>query len=247
MVDYASIDIERQKKAGILRTLATRIFPLHFLRQFRFELRMLLVRIRSVRAHRRFKNASNLLVNIGCGFAGRDGWVNIDCFNAGQVNCLFDVRRSLPFPDHSVKAIFTEHFFEHLDYLEEVPIFLNECYRVLQQGGVIRIIVPDAEPYLKSYVERDWEKLKQLRPLKHDLTDSWFGFRYNTQMELVNVVFRQYEEHKFAYDYETLEFLLKRVNFSSVIRQSFNRSASSEVCIDEKKRASESLYVEAIK
>ena len=247
MCDYASIGIKRQKKAGALKSLVPRIFPSHFLRQLRFELRMLSIRVRRNSIHRRFRNASDLLVNIGCGSQGRIGWVNVDCFNAGPVNCVFDVRRALPFPSNSVRAIFTEHFFEHIDYFEEVPIFLKECHRVLQQDGVIRIIVPDAEQYLIAYVKRDWERLRKLRPLDCDLTDAWFGFRYNTPMELINMVFRQFEEHKFAYDYETLEFLLSRAGFSSVTRQSFNKSTSSQVCLDNEKRASESLYVEAIK
>jgi hypothetical protein len=66
-------------------------------------------------------------------------------------------------------------------------------------------------------------------------------------MELINFVFRQQYEHKYAYDYETLEFILYKYGFSKVQRQAFGKSLMDELSIDQQIRASESLYVEAIK
>jgi hypothetical protein len=66
-------------------------------------------------------------------------------------------------------------------------------------------------------------------------------------MEVLNAMFRQYFEHKFAYDFPTLEFLLFRYGFSEVLNQSFGRSTLPELAIDSPDRASESLYVEAVK
>jgi predicted SAM-dependent methyltransferase len=104
------------------------------------------------------------MVNIGAGPAGKAGWVNLDGFRATGINCLCDARRRLPFPDGSVRGIFTEHFVEHLDYTEEVPDFISECYRALEPGGAIRIIFPDIEMYLKAYTAGGWEELRE--PLK---------------------------------------------------------------------------------
>jgi len=66
-------------------------------------------------------------------------------------------------------------------------------------------------------------------------------------MELINAVFRQGCEHKFAYDYETIAFLLKRYGFREVKKQAYGRSSMPELCIDHQIRASASLYVEGIK
>jgi len=104
------------------------------------------------------------LVNLGCGLSGKIGWVNVDIIKFPNVNCIYDCRKSLPFPENSVKSIFCEHFIEHLDYKEEVP-FLTECYRVLRVGGVIRIIVPDAEKYLRVYCEKGWGYLSKIHRL----------------------------------------------------------------------------------
>jgi len=160
---------------------------------------------------------------------------------------VYDCRKHLPFDDNSVRYIFSEHFFEHVDYCEEVPFFLSDCYRVLQPGGVIRIIVPDTEKYIRAYCREGWDELARIRPLGPERSDAYFGSTYNTKMELLNVVFRQYFGHKFAYDFATLEFLLRRYGFSQVQRQSFGRSLWPDLCIDTREREFESLYVEAVK
>ncbi len=66
-------------------------------------------------------------------------------------------------------------------------------------------------------------------------------------MELVNAVFYQGTAQKFGYDYQTVEFLLKRYGFQEVERQGCGKSHMPEICIDKEERASESLYVEGIK
>ncbi|MBW4571487.1 MAG: methyltransferase domain-containing protein [Tolypothrix carrinoi HA7290-LM1] len=212
-----------------------------------YEISAALIKAKSKKLSQKYENAKDLLVNVGAGPHAKADWINVDISEAPGINCVCDCRKSLPFPDNSVKGIFTEHFFEHIDYVEEVPLFLSECYRVLKPGGIIRIIVPDIEKYLYAYCQGGWEELSIIRPLDSDLTDFHFKFKYNTRMELINFVFRQQYEHKYAYDYETLEFILYKYGFSKVQRQAFGKSLMDELSIDQQIRASESLYVEAIK
>src|SRR5262249_41801669 len=155
-------------------------------------------------------------LNIGCGTCGKPGWVNLDFCPSPGVNCVYDCRRGLPFTDNSVRSIFTEHFFEHIDYTEEVPLFLSECCRVLEPGGLIRVVVPDAEKYLQAYCADGWKDMIRVRPLNPDLSDVHFGSQFSTKMEVVNAMFRQYFEHKFAWDFETLQFVLNRYGFCDI-------------------------------
>jgi predicted SAM-dependent methyltransferase len=222
-------------KSAITRVLLL-LFPYHLLKQIQFETHMLLVRLRSRNITRAYEGKRDLLVNIGAGSLGKEGWINLDGFLEKNVNCLYDARKCLPFPTNSVRGIFTEHFFEHLDYIEEAPLFLSECYRVLQKGSVLRIIIPDGEKYLKAYGEGRWQDLTELRQIEH-----------NTIMEQINAAFRQGQQHKFSYDFETTDFILKRNGFQDVRKQAFGRSVMPEICIDNPVRAPESLYVEAIK
>ena len=196
---------------------------------------------------KKFCARKGLLVNVGCGSSGKEGWINVDFSPYEGVNCTFDCRTGLPFENNSVKGIFTEHFLEHLNYENEAKQFLADCFRVLEPGGVIRIIVPDAEKFLAGYCSPGWEVLSLVRPLTSNHQDFHLGLTYNTKMELINVVFRQFGEHKFAYDYETLAFCLEEAGFLQIKKMSFGKTKMQELALDMEARASESLYVEAIK
>lgn len=248
---YPNFQQRLSDKTGFRRLLLTALpaIPRHAYHPFLHELHNAIRRFwsRPQRVLKLYSGRRNLRVNLGCGLAAKTGWVNVDMVKYPDVNCLFDCRKKLPFSDCSVRAIFTEHFVEHLDYCEEIPAFLSECHRVLLPGGVIRIVVPDAEKYVRGYCSEDWSELSQTRPLGPDRSDCHFGTKYNTRMELLNVVFRQYFEHKFAYDFETLAFVLRRYGFSHVEHQKFGESILPELAIDNPSRASESLYVEAVR
>jgi len=210
-------------------------------------MRALLTRMRAPLARRRFADARGLRLNLGAGGRVREGWTNVDLTAHAGIDCVYDLRRGLPFADESTDLIFCEHLLEHLDYVEEVPRFLDACWRALKPGGVLRIVVPDAEAYLRAYVSRDWPRLQSMRPLQNERVDRWTQDRYATAIELVNAVFRQHGEHRFAYDYETLEFALVAAGFRGVQRQAFGQSLDQRLAVDLPDRASESLYVDAQK
>jgi predicted SAM-dependent methyltransferase len=231
---------------GVLK-FATRLLPLHTLLPMLAELRLAWVRWTSRYVPARYAQLDNQLLNLGSGGRGKPGWINVDVMPAPGVTCTFDCRKRLPFADHSARGIYTEHFFEHIDYTEEAPYFLSECYRVLQPGGVLRIVVPDAEKYIRAYCEAGWDSLSRVRGLDAQHFDTYAECRYNTKMELLNEVFRQAFEHKFAYDFDTLAFLLHKYGFSRVVKQSYGCSLLADLCIDQERRQSESLYVDAVK
>jgi predicted SAM-dependent methyltransferase len=241
--DHAS----KAVKEGRARRALYRLIPRHLAAPFRFELRAISKLPTRRAVERRYRRSRGLRVNLGAGNTGQPGWVNVDLLELPGVNCVYDSRKRLPFADDSVEMIFTEHFLEHLDYTEEIPYFMSECHRVLAPGGTIRIVVPDGERYLAAYCADGWDALHTTRPLRADRSDFYYGFKYNTKMELINVVFRQGAEHKFAYDFETLDFVLRRYGFSEVARQEFGESRCPGLCLDLRTRAAESLYVEAVK
>jgi len=227
--------------------LLRKLLPRHLVLPLKFELHALKVRLHGREVVRRFRRADDLLVNIGCGGFGKPGWVNLDLVALEGVDCVYDCRTSLPFADASVRGIFCEHFFEHLDFVEEVPRFLAECRRVLKPAATIRLVVPDFERYLRAYVAGGWDELAELRSLDGERNDPHVGCRYGARMELVNVVFRQAHQHKFGYDFETLAVRLEEVGFRDVTRRSCGESRIPEICLDHPARAPESLYVEAVR
>lgn len=103
--------------------------------------------------------------------------------------------------------------------------------RVLNPGGVARIIVPDGEIYLRNYSEG-----KQVP----------YADKYLTPMQAVNRVFYK-DHHRFIYDFETMKLLLLRAGFSKVEKLSYKVGRPALVELDTPWREVESLYVEAVK
>jgi len=206
------------------------------------------VKLNEETTKKRLSTHSNIYANIGCGSAGlAEDWINVDYSKYENVNCIFDCRKKLPFANQTVKGLYTEHFFEHLDYINEVPEFLANCYRVLQNGGVLRIVVPDAGRYLEGYCSEGWDLLKKIRPLDDQLVDSLMGIRYETKIQLINEVFRQGGEHKYAWDFDTMALMLRKEGFQNIQKMSYRKSNDELMAIDQPERRPESLYVEAIK
>jgi hypothetical protein len=67
-----------------------------------------------------------------------------------------------------------------------------------------------------------------------------------TPMMQINAVFRSYG-HQYAYDFETLERLLREAGFIGISRVNFHTGQDHALLLDSEDRRIESLYVEAVK
>jgi len=190
---------------------------------------------------RRLRGEKGLSLNVGSGGRGLPGWVNTDAVGqSADQTFTCDVRRGLPLSDGSVARILAEHVIEHLNFKHDLPGALREYLRVLEARGVIRIIVPDGRRFAEAYLRNDrphWASLG-FDPLPADLP---------TPMAVLNHVFHQGGEHHFAYDFETLEWALKRAGFANIRQCSYGVSADPLLAIDREEHALYSLYVEAMK
>lgn len=92
------------------------------------------------------------LLNIGCGKRYRDGWVNIDLNPASKDVIAWDVSKGLPFENEYFDVVYHSHLLEHFS-MEEAPLFLKECHRVLKHGGIIRVVTPNLEKICRLYLE----------------------------------------------------------------------------------------------
>ena len=192
-------------------------------------------RLRRVRAMR------NVYVNVACGPQVLTGFINLDLRHQDPQVIRWDPRRSLPVGDGAARGIRTEQFVEHLEAREELPAFLADCRRALAPGGVLRIIVPDTERYLQAYCRGDllgfWD-LEVPNPFPGDLP---------TRMDVVNHVFHQWHEHRWAYDFETLALRLRTAGFDTIEQVGYQRSLLPALARDRDVHAPYSLYVDAVK
>ena len=81
---------------------------------------------RGLRAAKQYRNSKAIKINIaGCGPNPKPGWLNLDIEGADLH--ARDMRKSIPLPDKCAEMIYSEHFFEHLDYPGDAMRFLREC------------------------------------------------------------------------------------------------------------------------
>lgn len=232
-----------------IKRLMAKALPDYLVNQVTTEIRLATRRMFTARSVRRsLASQKGCRVNIGCGGNPTRGWINLDVISHPDVH-FWDCRLGLPFADRAATAIYSEHFFEHLDLETEARPFLRECMRCLQPGGVLRIVVPDVGAYLQAY-RGPWEVLANMRPLDRT-ADGWrdrrLGWVYQTKMQFMNAIFRQRTEHKYAYDAETLALVMREAGFNNPIVQQFGISMDPKMASDSNERRTESLYVEAIK
>ncbi len=185
-------------------------------------------------------HGTDLLLHLGCGPRRQDGWVNVDA--SPDLGAYYaDFRNPLELDNRSVRHIHCEHVLEHLEYDEAVS-FLRECHRVLTENGSLRVIVPDAEKYLRAYAAEDGSFFAPLRRLGNATEP------LETRMAIINQMFRMGGAHCYAWDFEDLARALHAARFKRVEKSSLC-DVPPDLCIDgtDDWRPHESLYVNAFK
>ena len=177
-----------------------------------------------------------LSVNIGCGPNARPGWVNLDMARGAGIDVVWDLRKGLPFRSESCTAIFGEHVIEHLSKADAETL-VRDCHRSLEIDGVLRLSTPEAGRFFRSYAaDGDF--------LRH----SGFGAPAETAMDRINQMMREFGQHLWSYDTESLSLLLKKAGFSRVVEKLCGESEHPLMKgVDDPTRAFESVYFDAIK
>jgi predicted SAM-dependent methyltransferase len=167
------------------------------------------------------------------------GWLNVDA-NGTSSDLHWDLRRPLPLKNGSCRRIYSEHLLEHLTK-EDAEKLLKECYRLLEPGGTLRLGVPDAELYLRSYVEGRTGFFKDLAHLGGAVNE------LSTPIDVINQMFRMGGAHQFAWDFNALAGSLRAAGFIDIQRRQPGEASCAELCLDDPEHAFETLYVEATK
>ena len=190
------------------------------LRAFRVERQIASYHRRGLR-HLREKSLSRpTKLNLGCGAFPKAGFLNDDLM-AGDLT--LDLRLGLPFESDCCDLVFSEHCFEHFDYPEPILTLFRDCLRVLKPGGTLVFSVPGMEWPLTDY--RDGPDAPYFRACGEN---DWHPGECTTRLEHINYHFRQGTEHRYAYDFETAEKILKAAGFVDIGSRDFDPSLDSE-------------------
>ncbi|TCV83401.1 class I SAM-dependent methyltransferase [Sulfurirhabdus autotrophica] len=136
-------------------------------------------------------------LHLGCGSRYIPGFVHVDAQSAPHVDIVGPVEQ-LPMGDDSVSLIYASHILEHFDRSEYKSV-LKEWFRVLKQGGILRLSVPDFAACAAVYYE-------------NGLADGLSG--------LVGLIVggqrNDYDYHKMIFDEKFLERALLDIGFQEV-------------------------------
>jgi len=135
-----------------------------------------------------------------------------------------DFTNGIPFQDHSVDYVFCSHVLEHFHAADGLRL-LSEVRRVLKQGGIARICVPDLARALDHYQRGD----------KHAALAYFFKGEH-----------AGFDQHRYMYDYELLAAAMSEAGFSE-IRQCHFREGSVPDLDQLDNRPEQTLYVEGTK
>jgi predicted SAM-dependent methyltransferase len=145
-------------------------------------------------------------LHLGCGTKQIPGFVHVDVEGYPHVDLREQVSALKFAQDNSVELIYASHVLEHFGR-HEVDQVLREWFRVLREGGVLRLAVPDFEAIVLRYQEtRDLNEL--------------LGLVCGGQRG-------EYDFHKMIFDEKSLRERLRLVGFSSVSRYDWRKTEHS--------------------
>ena len=174
-------------------------------------------------------------LHLGCGDKIIPNFTNVDIRPMSGVDLVEDVGKLTKINNNSVKLIYSCHVLEHLGRYDYNKV-LSRWFDVLEDGGKLRISVPDFEKVVKYY-----NKTKDLKKL--------IGFLYGGQTYKENF-------HYYTWDFKSLSDDLKSIGFKDVYRYDWRDTEHSNIDdfsqayiphMDKENGELMSLNVEAIK
>ena len=148
-------------------------------------------------------NAEEIKLHLGCGNRYIPGFIHIDLADYSHIDYKSDVSDLSMFEDNSVDLIYACHVLEHFKRYETDGV-LQEWYRVLKSGGILRVSVPDFEAIVTVY-----EKYRDMELV--------MGLLYGGQDYKHNF-------HHVGFDFKYLGELLKKVGFKNIHRYNWQKT-----------------------
>jgi predicted SAM-dependent methyltransferase len=242
-------------------------------------------------------------VNLGCGTRAHSAWINIDfsiysrlqkyrnfAKAARKLNLIsdrrwerlnrmdpdiicWDLRKGIPLEDNSCQVVYHSHFIEHLPR-ETAYSFLEENYRVLMPGGILRVTIPNLKLIIQDYeyaiktIKDDmddhqaWELYDKSLYMLFDqmVRDQATGQRQQKGfVRFIEGLFRSDakktgELHYWMYDEYSLNRMLLKIGFKEIKKQLYNTSSIDKwqkYCLDQDSNDTEyipgTLYLESRK
>ncbi|MBI1286901.1 MAG: methyltransferase domain-containing protein [Flavobacteriales bacterium] len=149
-------------------------------------------------------------LHLGCGRRKVTGFLNADIMGS-DFDMDFGVG-VLPLPSDHFEAIVSQEVIEHLELTQELIPLLRELKRILKSGGELWLSCPDMQKVCANYMKDKGVALLEDR--KKRIPD--FDLGDMPVQHIINHLFHQDGEHKNLYDFELLEWAIKKAGFSDI-------------------------------
>ena len=148
-------------------------------------------------------------LNLGCGKRYIPGFIHIDVADFPHIDYVHNISTLPMFGDNTVDLIYCCHAFEYFDRIEGLEV-LREWYRVLREGGTLRLAVPDFEALVKVYLQ--YADLSLI-----------IGPLYG-RMAIKTSEGERFIYHRTVYDFASLKTTLEQVGFRNVQRYNWRQT-----------------------
>ncbi len=92
-------------------------------------------------------------------------------------------------------------------------MFFKESYRVLINGGVLRLSFPELSFHINKYIKQlEWDTANPTETYGDKINDMFYSY-----------------EHKYHYDCETLKREIERVGFKKIVELKWGKSKIKEL------------------
>ena len=186
-------------------------------------------------------------LNIGSQGNNLEGWLNTDLWASPAGVAFLDATKPFPFPDQSFDYVYSEHMIEHITY-DQGCFMIKESYRVLKNGGKIRIATPSLDKFKTFTGDED-----MVRNYFDQHVKKTYGNPVTcTNDFILNYIFYNFY-HKFIYGHDSIKQLLSTCHFKDIAFFSPGKSNDPnlkglerhQVCLGEEFNNLETMVVEA--
>jgi SAM-dependent methyltransferase len=177
-------------------------------------------------------------VQFGCGLCAPDDWQNFDAGPAFWLQSRMpfvtpllkkkgfpdypknikygDVIKGLSVPPQSAQAVYCSHVLEHMA-LDELRVALKNIFNYLRHGGTFRLVVPDLEQLIKTYLADPTPGAAS-----RFMQESYLGEKNVTRgfSALPTALFGR-SRHLWMWDYKGMAEELEAAGFTSIRRAQF--------------------------
>lgn len=91
-----------------------------------------------------------IFVNVGCGLQSGKEYTNVDTLPFPSIHHITDIRSLPMFVNNSVSIVYASHVVEHIPR-HELKTVIMEWHRILKEGGIFRMSVPNFDNLLQIY------------------------------------------------------------------------------------------------